>query len=310
MKFSVVIPLFNKEHFIEKTIASVLEQTYPHFELWVIDDGSTDRSLEILKRFEDTRLKIISTKNNGVSAARNLGVAQAMTSYVALLDGDDWWAPTYLEEIKSAIEAFPNNKIFATGRTHVFAEKQVEYKNSYLPKKGNTGRIDHFRIISKYLPAINSSSITIKKDYFLEKGRFNEGMHHFEDHECWLRLALEQPIVFVNKPLSFYNKTVQESMSQSVVRSSDLKHYFKTMILIKDQLSGKQRRDFKKFYQRFAKWSYLKYASTYSETEQRMLQEFLQELLSLFEVKVLDQLQKVGIANLYQRAKKMKDGGS
>jgi glycosyltransferase involved in cell wall biosynthesis len=310
MTFTVVIPLYNKKKHIKAAIDSVLRQSYFNFELLIVDDGSTDGSANIAKNLKDSRLRYIKKEHSGVAATRNRGIEEATSSYIALLDADDWWAPTYLEEMHKAIKNFPENKLFASGRTHVFPKKEVEYTNSYLPKKGATGLLNHFRIISKYLPAINSSSITLNKDYFLEKGGFNGGMRHFEDHECWLRLALEQPIIFVNKPLSYYNKTAQESLSKASVRSSDLLYYVNTILLIKEQLSGEERRAFRKFYQRFAKWSYLKYAPTYSENERLLLQESLQLLLSSFEVKILDKLQKVGIANLYQRVKKTRNGGS
>lgn len=306
---SVVMTLYNKEAFIKKAVASVISQTYKDFELIIINDGCTDGSLQLVEEFKDSRIKIISIKNQGVAVSRNLGVKEAINPYVALLDADDWWASTYLEEIVNAIKKFPENKLFATGRTHVFAEKEVEYTNLYVPKKGETGLVNHFQVISKQLPALHSSSITFKKDYFLDKGGFNEVMQHFEDHECWLRLTLEQSIVFVNQPLSYYNKTTEGSLSQSVVKSSDLHQYFETILFVKERLSGKESRFFKKFYQRFAKWSYLKYAPTYTEKERVLLQKSLNQLLSTLEVKILYELQNIGIANIYQRAKKMRNGG-
>ena len=310
MIFTVVIPLYNKKEYIHTAIASVLKQSYPSFELLVVDDGSTDGSAAITKNFKDARLRYIKKEHSGVAATRNRGIKEASSGYIAFLDADDWWAPTFLEEIKNVIEAHPNNNIYATGRTHVFAEKQIEYYNSYLPKKGDVGLINHFQIVAKYLPAINSSSITVRKDHLLEKGGFIEAMQHFEDHECWLRLAVEQPIVFVNKTLSFYNKATKNGMLETMVRSTDLHQYFETMLFIKGQLSGKEKRYFKKFYQRFATWSYLKYAPVYSEKERAVLQGSLQKILSSFEVNILDRLQKSGVATLYQRVKKMTNGSS
>ncbi len=302
------MPLFNKAAYVEKAVASVVAQTYRDFELIIVNDGSTDSSLQLITEIKDPRIKILSTENKGASSARNTGVKEASNTYVAFLDADDWWAPTYLEEIVSAIAKFPANKLFATGRIHVFAEKEVKYTNPLLPKTGELGLVNHFFVIAKHLPAIHASNLTVRKDYFLDKGGFKEGMHHFEDHECWLRLAVEEPIVFVNKPLSYYNKTAQESMSQSLVSSIDLQYYFETMLLIREQISGKEKRSFKKFYQRFAKWSYLKFAPTYTQQERILLQESLVQLVSKLEVKILEELQKVGIASIYQRAKKLRNG--
>ncbi len=306
---SVVMPLYNKERYVEKAITSVLSQTYQDFQCIIVNDGSTDGSLKIVEGFKDRRITIISKNNQGASAARNFGIESASNEYIALLDADDWWAPTYLEEILKAMTKFPQNKIYTTGRIHVFMDKEVEYKNAYLPNKENIGKVNYFKVISKYLPAVHASAIVFQKDHFTQKGGFNEAMQHFEDHECWLRIAVDQPIVFVNKLLSFYNKTAQDSMSQAAVRSSDLAQYFETVITVKKQLSRKEARYFRKFYQRFAKWSYLKYAPVYTEKERLLLQESLHQLVSSLEVKILDALQSVGIAAIYQRAKKPRSSG-
>ena len=82
--FSVVIPLYNKAHTIARTLNSVLNQTYTNFEVLIVNDGSTDKSIEIVKTFMyDKRLKIISQENMGVSIARNVGVAHSKYNYIA-----------------------------------------------------------------------------------------------------------------------------------------------------------------------------------------------------------------------------------
>jgi len=104
---SVVIPLYNKEKNIFATINSVLEQTYSGFEIVVINDGSTDNSCEVVNRINDPRIRLITQNNLGVSKTRNRGVSEAKYEYVALLDGDDQWAPTFLEEMIALIEICP-----------------------------------------------------------------------------------------------------------------------------------------------------------------------------------------------------------
>ena len=89
--FSIVIPLYNKAEYVPKTLASVLNQTYSDFELIIVDDGSTDDSLEVINSFVDNRIKIVKQKNGGVSAARNRGIIEAKYELIALLDADDWW---------------------------------------------------------------------------------------------------------------------------------------------------------------------------------------------------------------------------
>ena len=97
--FSIIIPLYNKEKFIENTIQSALNQTFLDFELIVVNDGSTDGSLELVKAFKDQRIKIYSIRNDGVSKARNFGIQKASTNLIVLLDADDLWKSNHLEEL-------------------------------------------------------------------------------------------------------------------------------------------------------------------------------------------------------------------
>ncbi|MCH7785011.1 MAG: glycosyltransferase family 2 protein, partial [Bacteroidetes bacterium] len=117
---SVIIPLYNKDKFITKTIQSVLNQTFTDFELLIVNDGSTDNSLKIAQSFNDKRLKLISIENSGVSLARNTGIKAAKHNWIALLDADDWWAPTFLEEFIEAFKLFPNYNLFVVGRSRFF----------------------------------------------------------------------------------------------------------------------------------------------------------------------------------------------
>ncbi|HOA81558.1 MAG TPA: glycosyltransferase family 2 protein, partial [Defluviitaleaceae bacterium] len=110
--FSVVIPLYNKELSIGNTIQSVLDQTYQEFEIVVVNDGSTDNSLQIVEQINDPRIRIINKPNGGVSSARNRGIKEAKSEWIALLDGDDLWTPNYLIEMKNLINDFHNNKFF------------------------------------------------------------------------------------------------------------------------------------------------------------------------------------------------------
>ncbi|MGI6022871.1 MAG: glycosyltransferase family 2 protein, partial [Methanoculleus sp.] len=90
---SVVIPLYNKAPYIARALASVITQTCQGFEVIVIDDGSTDGGAEIVRRLDDTRIRVIRQENRGVSAARNRGIESARTDFIAFLDADDEWMP-------------------------------------------------------------------------------------------------------------------------------------------------------------------------------------------------------------------------
>ncbi|EFT3180475.1 glycosyltransferase family 2 protein, partial [Escherichia coli] len=101
MFLTVVIPLYNKSQSIESTIKSVLNQTHTDFELIVVNDGSTDGSENVIKQFTDERIKLLNITNSGVSVARNTGIRSAKSSYVCLLDADDYWLPNHLEKINN-----------------------------------------------------------------------------------------------------------------------------------------------------------------------------------------------------------------
>jgi glycosyltransferase involved in cell wall biosynthesis len=122
--FSIIIPLYNKALYIAKAIQSVAAQTYQEFELIVIDDGSKDESLEKLRvtSYElrennpdfFAKIIIIEQQNQGVSITRNNGVKLAKYDYIAFLDADDWWEPTFFEEMKALIEEFPEGGIYGS----------------------------------------------------------------------------------------------------------------------------------------------------------------------------------------------------
>ena len=104
---SVIVPTYNVEEYISRTINSILAQTYSNFELLIIDDESPDRSVEICQQFKDSRLKIISQKNRGLAGARNTGIRNAKGEYLAFLDADDLWLPKKLENHVQHLESSP-----------------------------------------------------------------------------------------------------------------------------------------------------------------------------------------------------------
>lgn len=117
MRFSVIIPLYNKAPYIGKALQSVLEQTFDDFEIIVVDDGSTDDSYSVAKAVLETSerpFKLIHQENAGVSTARNKGVAASSGEYICFLDGDDWWAPTFLEKMDELIQDYPEAGIYGT----------------------------------------------------------------------------------------------------------------------------------------------------------------------------------------------------
>ena len=111
---SVVIPLYNKERYIERAVYSVLSQTFQQFEIVIVNDGSTDGSVSVIERMNNPLIRLIHQKNGGVSAARNRGIEEARFEYIAFLDADDEWKENHLEVIAGLIRKFPECGVFGT----------------------------------------------------------------------------------------------------------------------------------------------------------------------------------------------------
>ncbi|MEL6813025.1 MAG: glycosyltransferase family 2 protein [Bacteroidota bacterium] len=270
---SVVIPLFNKEEYIAKTLQSVLNQTYTTFELLVINDGSTDNSLGIVNGIEDSRLRVVTLPHGGVSVARNKGIELAQYPWIAFLDADDYWSPVFLEEMIKATQAYPEEGVFASGRSRVFMDNTERYEHELLPAEGKTGRLDYFQVISRYLPPINSSSSLIKKELFSTEAKFRPGQRKHEDHDLWIRLCKNREVIFVNSPLSYYCKTHSHATSQDYYDASDFCTYLKTLSEVSTVISGKKKKWFQRYLNKFILITYLQNYKGYSKQEEQMVFE-------------------------------------
>lgn len=209
MTFSVIMPLYNKAPYVEKAIRSVLEQTYPHYELIVINDGSTDNSAEIAEKLLEgvANAKFINQQNSGVATTRNIGVAIAKGEYVCFLDADDWWDVSFLQEMNQFIKDYPEAGIWGT--------------NYWIIKKGNvriglncaTGFFNYPRTyLSTGAMPLTSISICMSKKTFIESEGFPVGIKLGEDFLLWTKIALEHKVAFLNKPIAFYNNDVPTTM--------------------------------------------------------------------------------------------------
>ncbi|MDO4725890.1 MAG: glycosyltransferase family 2 protein [Porphyromonadaceae bacterium] len=206
--FSIIIPLYNKASYIKKAINSVLAQTFNEFEVIVINDGSTDNSLEEASQIVDSRLKIITQENSGVSIARNNGVKQAKYPYICFLDADDWWEPTFLEEMHQLIEHYPYAGIYGTNY-YIVKNGKNRIAPIGIPEGFKDGEIDYCQVYAKTLcMPLTSISICIPKSVFDEEKGFKPTLKLGEDFDLWIRVAIKHKVVFLNKPLAFYNQDV------------------------------------------------------------------------------------------------------
>ena len=209
MTFSVIMPLYNKAPYVEKAIRSVLEQTYPHYELIVINDGSTDNSAEIAEKLLEgvTNAKFINQQNSGVATTRDNGVAIGKGEYVCFLDADDWWDVSFLQEMSLFIKEYPEAGIWGTnywyvkrGMTRVGVRCETGYINYPLVYKSQTS-----------MP-LWTGAVCISKETFLKYGGFPAGIKLGEDFLLWTKIALERKVAFLNKPVAYYNNNVPATM--------------------------------------------------------------------------------------------------
>ena len=225
MRFSVIIPLFNKAPYAAKAIESVLSQTFGDFELIIMDDGSTDDSNIVASNVIEDRpnCHIYKQENAGVSMARNNAVALSKGDYLCFLDADDWWAPTFLEEMNSFIDEFPEAGIFGTNYTIV---NETKHKTRVAPvgvdpgfKKGY---IDYFHVYAKTLAMpFCSDSVCIPRPVFDKMQGFPAEIKLGEDFLLWARISLKYKVAFLNKPLSFYNQDVDENSRGVISKGYD-----------------------------------------------------------------------------------------
>lgn len=212
MRFSVIIPLYNKAPYVHKAVQSVLSQTFSDYEVIIVDDGSKDNSaeivLQVIEGHENCRL--LKQENAGVSMARNNGVAASHGDYLCFLDADDWWEPSFLEEMSILIEEFPEAGIYGVNYTIVNETKQKTRVAKIGVEDGFVkGYINYCKAYAStmYMP-LTSISVAIPRRVFEEVKGFPPGIKLGEDFLLWIRIALSYPVAFLNKPLAYYNQDV------------------------------------------------------------------------------------------------------
>ena len=204
MNVSAVIPTFNRGHCLLRAINSVLAQTTPVDEIIVVDDGSDDKTYDLLVKSEllDMRgqlpnIRYLYQENKGVSAARNLGIKEAENEYIALLDSDDAWAETKIERQALKLE----KKNFSCRITHT-EEIWLKDGQRINPKKKHK-KSGGF-IFEKCLPlcCISPSSVLLHRTLFDDYGFFDEKLPACEDYDMWLRLCAFEEVLFVEEALT------------------------------------------------------------------------------------------------------------
>ena len=177
---TVIIPAYNAESSINKTIDSIINQTYKNIEVIVVDDGSKDSTAIIVESYKDDRIKLIKKENGGVSSARNLGIRSANGEYIAFCDSDDVWNLDKLEKQIAVINSFRDVDFVGCNRN---GEHTRVLFNSY----NKTKKMKFSDLLLKSFP--QTSTAVIKRSVFDDVGMYDENQKYAEDGNLWLRIC-------------------------------------------------------------------------------------------------------------------------
>jgi len=197
----VITPCHNCEDFVAESIESVLQQTYPHIEMIVVDDASTDRSPEILKSYEP-KIRVITAekqKNSGWPAARNIGIRACMGSLLAFLDADDYWDPRFVERLVGAIEASDAGIAYCGWQNVGVSGRRGE---PFIPPDFGNG-VEKLENLVKG-PRWPMHAILIQRELVDDVCGFQESWSSCADFAMWIEIATRTPLVRVPEVMAFY----------------------------------------------------------------------------------------------------------
>ncbi len=212
LKVSIIVPVYNRELTIERTIKSVLNQTFRNFELIIVNDGSIDGSLETVTDYakKDNRIKVFSQNNSGVSMARNKGIRKALGKYICFLDSDDTYELSFLEKMVSAAEK-SNADVTYSGHFHLYNNKKKSVRFKFVKEK----------IFLNYLKnktTPNTNSWMIRKSFLEENKILFEVDNNLGEDMLFFSsiLCLQPTVAYVKEQLTNYYMNTENSLSKDI----------------------------------------------------------------------------------------------
>lgn len=203
--FSVVIPSYNQADFLKVALESVLVQTYQDFEIVIVNNYSTDNTLDVIRKFDDSRIRTIDYRNNGIiGAARNVGIKASKAPWIAFLDSDDSWSSQKLEKVAQTIQATPG--------VGLLCHNQQTVREGRLGKTARFGPPANFRgSVGDYLMKVGNclctSSTVVARTHLEEVGNFTEdpSLVTVEDYDLWIKLSRICQFQFIPEVLGVQN---------------------------------------------------------------------------------------------------------
>lgn len=213
-KVSVIIPTHNRAEFLRSAIASVIKQTFKNLEIIVADDNSRDNTREVVRSFQDRRIKYIwKENNNGPSATRNAAILASEGEYIAFLDDDDEWLPDKLQkQVKLLGKSLPS--ICGVYSNRLVIDKSSDKIISANPRSEKlSGNLLYQLAIGS---PIHTSSVLVRKMCLEEVGLFDETISYMEDRDLWIRLSLNWGFEYIDEPLTIVYAHKQGHLSESL----------------------------------------------------------------------------------------------
>jgi glycosyltransferase involved in cell wall biosynthesis len=268
-RVSVIIPIYNSEKYVQESIESVLHQTFKDFELIFIDDGSTDRTKEILSHYKD--IVYFYQENSGPSRARNEGIRRSHGQLISFLDADDLWFPDKLELEVKYFDTHPDIGL-VTCDALAFTGDKVIVPSMAKERPLHSGSVLYFLLRENFL---NTNNVLIRRDVFDKVGMFDETRKFSEDYDLWLRIAQHYKIGFVRNILTKYRV---HDLSRSQSNKEDV---FRSHLELVEKYLGRDR--FNCWQRNFIlSFNYFKYGyNFFSEGQTLKARQYLGRSISL-----------------------------
>jgi len=257
---SVIIPLYNKEKWVKRSLKSALDQTYATIEILIVNDGSTDNSLQVVSLVSDSRIKIIDKPNAGVSSARNLGMEHAKGEFIAFLDADDEWEARHLEVLLEGFECFKDAVVVCDDLVELRdgkSKKDVQRRNlPFDTSKSDIKKVQYFPIedflqtLADDYFILSGSSVLIRSSAIREHQlRFYEHLTHGEDVNYWIQLSSCGKFVFCDYlGVTYHRVDEQSAMNMKKQTVQLVPDYFHGVSM--SNYNDKEIRNIKKFLSR------------------------------------------------------------
>ena len=226
-----VIPYYNGSRFIDEAMASVLAQTLPATEVFIVDDGSRSEEAAVLEKYRGSAT-ILRQVNQGAAAARNTGVAASTSEWIAFLDCDDLWAPNHLEVLAHYLQQHPE-----CGAVH----NAVQVHDSARIHRKTLLQPEHFLLNAADPSPVMPSAALVRRDIFLRAGMMDPSVRIGEDYDFFLRVALLGPIHYVDEPL-----TVRRRHEGNVSRDIGVACLNKNRVVVRNRQHYASEREFQR----------------------------------------------------------------